>query len=207
MLGIGESFFIQKSTESKTRILHPAKMVGVNDGAYTAEIEEAGVLPDEGAEFQIYFETAKDFLKQAATVQAVHTDEPTPTIEFIIVGDPVSAESRQYFRVSTVMSNLTATLGDESDCELLNVSTVGFCVLATAHYDIGSTAGASMSHQGVLYAGRGCVQSIRSMDKDQIRYGLHAVDTNGLSGNLEAGLRRMTTAIQREQLWRISASG
>ena len=204
MLGIRNGCFIETVTPSSARILHPAKILGTKDGGYTAEIEEANVSFDVGAEFQVYFELKKKFVKQAAKVTAVHDNELNPTIEFVTGGEPVSAESRQHFRVSTVTSDMTATLGSETDCKLLNVSTVGLAVLATAHHDIGSTVTASVYLEGEAYSGRVCVQSIRSMDKGQIRYGLHCVDGNGSNGTLATGLRQLTMAMQRQQLRRLA---
>ncbi len=204
MLGIGDGFFIETSTQSTARILHPARILGTKDGGFTAEIEEANVSLAEGAEFLVYFEVKGEFVKQAAKIEAVYDEEPNPTIEFITVGDPVSAESRQHFRVSTVMLELTATLGEHADCKLLNVSAVGFSVLTTAQYDIGSTISASVCQEGETHSGTVCVQSIRLMDKGQIRYGLHCVDSNGSGGTLEIGLRQMTATVQRQQLRRLS---
>lgn len=204
MLGIGDGFFIETPAQFTTRILHPAKILGIKDGGYTAEIEEEDVSLEQGAEFLIYFEVRKKFVKQAATIEAVYDDESNPTIKFITVGEPVSGESRQHYRVSTVMSDLTVTLGGETDCKLLNVSATGFSVLATAHYDNGATVDASVCHEGETFSGRICVQSSQLMAKGRIRYGLHCVDKIGSAGNLETGLRQMTMAIQRKQLRRLA---
>ncbi|MCH7591409.1 MAG: hypothetical protein IH989_01335 [Planctomycetes bacterium] len=204
MLGIGDGFFFETSTQSTSRILRPAKILGVKHGGFTAGIEEANVSLAEGAEFLIYFEVRGKFVKQAAKIEAVYDDDPNPTIELITVGEPMSAESRQHFRVSTVMLDLTATLGEQPNCKLLNVSAIGFSVLATAHYDKGSTVDASVCHDDKPYLGRVCVQSIRPMDKGQIRYGLHCVDESGTDCNLRDGLHQMTMAIQRRQLRRLS---
>ncbi|MCH7591410.1 MAG: hypothetical protein IH989_01340 [Planctomycetes bacterium] len=204
MLGIGDGFFIETSAQATSRILHPAKILGTKDDGYTAEIEEANVSLADGAEFFIYFEVKGKFVKQAAKIEAVYDDKPNSTIEFITAGEPVSAENRQHFRVSTVMLDLTATLGEQADCKLLNVSAIGFSVLATAHYGRGATVDASVCHEGETYSGRVCIQGSRPMDNDQIRYGLHCVDSNGSDGTLEDGLRQMTMDIQRKQLRRLS---
>ncbi len=204
MLGIGDGFFIETSTQSTSRILHPAKVLGTKDDGYTAEIEEANVSLAEGAEFLIYFEVKGKFVKQSAKIEALYDDEPNSTIEFITAGEPVSAESRQHFRVSTVMLDLTAALGEQPNCKLLNVSAIGFSVLATAHYGRGATVDASVCHEGKTYSGRVCIQGSRPMHNDQIRYGLHCIDENGTDGNLRDGLRQMTMAIQRKQLRRLS---
>ena len=201
MLGIGDGFFIETLTQSTARILHPAKILGTTDVGYVAEIEEASVSLNERAEFFIYFEVKTKFVKQAATIEAVYYDGSSPNIEFVTVGEPMSAESRQHFRVSTVTSELTCSLGGKSGCKLVNVSAIGFSALTTTRHDIGSTVDASVSYEGKAFAGRVCVQSIRSMGGSQIRYGLHCVDG---TGELEGGLRQMTMAIQRKQLRRLS---
>ena len=200
MFDIGDGFFLETPTKSKTRILHPAKILGTKEGGYTAEIEEADVPLDERAEFLIYFEVKTKFVKQAATVEAVCADEPNSIIEFVTVGEPAAAESREYFRVSTITLDRTATLGEQTDCKLLNVSATGFSVLSTSRFDIGSMVNASISDEGKSYSGRVCVQSIRLMDKDQIRYGLYCVDGKGSNDDLATGLPEMAIAIQRDQL-------
>ena len=109
MLGIRNGCFIETVTQSSARILHPTKILGTKDGGYTAEIEEPGVPLAEGVEFQVYFELKKKFVKQTARIKAVDDDEPNLTVEFITVGEPMSAESRQHF----AQLDGRAFLGDE----------------------------------------------------------------------------------------------
>lgn len=203
MVGIGDGFFIEIVSETAARILHPAKVMGTKEGGFVAELEEAKVSLDEGAEFQIFFEVKNKFVKQSAKVSAFFAGEPNPTIEFTTEGEPVSAECRQQFRVSTVMVDLTASLGKQTDCKLLNVSASGLSVLTAATFELYATPDASVRHEGKTYSGRVSVQSVLPMGKGQIRYGLHCVDS---SGNLETGLRKMTMAIQRTQLRRLASA-
>ena len=72
MVGIGEGFFIETVSDTASRILHPVKVLGTKENGFVAEVEEANVSIEEGAEFQIYFEVKNKFVKQAAKITAVY---------------------------------------------------------------------------------------------------------------------------------------
>ncbi len=172
MLEIGGAFYLQISDESKRRILHLAKVVCLEGNTYTAELEEQDLDIAENGHVFIYFEARRDFLQQAARILRILGDEPKPTIEFETIGEPASAENRQYYRVSTIAADLTAELGDEDYCPLLDVSCTGFSVISGREHAVGNIAEAMLIYQGEEYRGKVRVQSIRVLGKDRIRYGL-----------------------------------
>ena len=129
-------------------------------------------------------------------------DNPRPqTFVIQTVGDCISAESRQCFRVSTVLSNRTATIGGESDCDLLDVSITGFSVKASKEYAIGEQVDAIHDHDGRRYTGKACVQSIAPLRNGEFRYGLYCVN-DAESKALTDALQKISMAVQREQLRR-----
>jgi hypothetical protein len=83
------------------------------------------VLAAEAFEFEVdrevlmYFSGKNEFMQQVARIQKIFecpegSDEgPTSVIE--PVGDPISAESRQDYRVSTISAALEARLGEEEN--------------------------------------------------------------------------------------------
>lgn len=206
MVGISEGFYVQGSTPSSTRVLHPATMLGTQDEGYWAELEEKDLSLEKGREVFVYYEIERRFLKQTARIEAVTDEQHKLTIYFVTVGEPVSAENRQQFRVSTVMSDLTSTLGEET-CKLLDVSGVGFSVVSKKRHEIGATLSVEMHHEGQCFSGTVCVQSARSLDKERIRYGLHCVDETHSGCNLAKGLWQITMAVQRQQLRRLAGKG
>lgn len=203
MFGGGHGFYIQVPSHSKPQTLYPVKFIGTNPPTCTAESQEAGLSLTVGQGILIYFEVGKKFVKQSARIEAV-SDDDMPTFDFVPIGEPVSAENRQQFRVSAVISDLTATLGEENRCKLLDVSASGFSVMSTQAYEISSIVDAALLHDGESYTGRVRIQSIRDLSPDGIRYGLYCVDEKGSNANLEEGLRRMSMDLQRKQLRRLS---
>ncbi len=204
MLGIDDGFFLQIPERSKPRILHSAKMVGANDNVYTAEIEDGSVSLAEGQEIFIYYEVRQKFVRHAARISAVFDDEPMLSANFTTVGEPVPAESRQHYRVSTATSKLTVALGNKGDFKLLDVSATGFSILADKPYDIGTTLDTEVRYDGQCYSGKACVQSVRDLSRGRVRHGLHCVDENRSGAGLAKGLQYVTMAIQRKQLRRLA---
>ena len=210
MLEIGGAFFLQVPDESTERILHPAKVVGLTGNILTAEIEdrEFGITEFhhivEREDLFIFFEARNSFLRQAACVLKILDDEPRPTIEFETTGEPVSADSRQHYRVSTVTAGLTAKLAGEDQCPLVDVSCTGFSAISSRNYAFGSLVEATLIYQGEEYNDKVCVQSIRVLGKDRIRYGLCCLEDRASAGNMPRGLQLMTVLLQSEQLRRLA---
>ncbi|MCG8406770.1 MAG: hypothetical protein MI923_16360 [Phycisphaerales bacterium] len=207
MLDIGSSFFLQIPSKSKQRRLHPVEVVGCSADTYTAKFEEDNIPLEADQDVLIYFEEKREFMQQAAHVSTSMHDETKLIIEFQTTGDPVSAESRQCYRVSTVMADLAADFGSEKNCPLLDVSCTGLAVIAAEAHDIGSLADIKLTYENREYAGKSVVQSERELSKGRIRYGLLCVKEKQATTNLMRGLEYMTVALQREQLRRLAVTG
>ncbi len=212
MVGVGSGFFVQIPNDSGHRVLHPAKVSGQVGDVFTAELEEPGIEFEEGQGFLVYFEKRRDFLQQPACIQEIDeadpVGEPGPalTISFVTQGEAVSAESRQCYRVSTVMANMTAKLGEEGGCQLLDVSATGFSAIAAAEYRIGDLLDAVLELDGAQFTGKVAVQSIRELSQGRIRYGTHCADSTKLGGTLKGGLNKISMFVQRQQLQRLSGA-
>jgi hypothetical protein len=207
MLASETKIFLNLSNESKQRILHPATVKETNKRGYTAELEESDVALQAGQDLFLYYELKRKFVKQPARIDAVMQTAPMLVVGFQITGEPMSAESREWFRVSTVMAKLTASVGAESECRLLDVSTAGFAVESTARYEIGQIVPVTLRYQGSQFSGEARIQSIREMGKGRFRYGLHAIEDRTSGGDLRKGQQHISAAIEREQLRRLSRSG
>ena len=78
-------------------------------------------------------------------------------------------------------------------------------MIASERHRIGSTIDASFNYEGNRFNGRVSIQSTRGLRGDWVRYGLMCIDENRSAGNIAMGLKRMTVAIQRQQLRRLAA--
>lgn len=228
--------FLASTTNGKRR-LHPACVISV-DGTCMVHSVDPKLDIDAGSEMLLFFEHQREFMQQAARVDALLDersfdyldsedddatfidpatqqqldammeldseafDDPFPqTIAIQLIGDPVSAESRQCFRVSTVMSGRTAALDDESDCDLLDVSVTGFAVKANTRHNVGDHVVSVHEHEGRRYSGKTCVQSATPMRDGSCRYGLHCMNEDESRAMTEA-LQQISMAVQREHLRR-----
>ena len=208
MLTIDAAFFLQIPGNSKKRILHPAKIVGFTEGLHTAELEEADLPITAEQEILVFYESNHSFLQQPAWVTDVFEGGPKFMSEFTIIGEPMSAENRQTYRVSAVMTGLTVELGEEKKCPLLDISSTGFSLIAGETYEIGNIVDAVVRYDGKEHKGTVCVQSIRPLSEGRIRYGLHCVnDPKQPSGGMSTGLQHVSLSLQREQLRRLAVSG
>ena len=121
MLNTETKLFLCIPTESPERVLRPAKIVSIENDMFAVEPEEPELALEAGQEILIYYEIKQTFMQQPARIDALLDTEHNPTVGLVTTGEPVSAESRQCYRVSTVMSDLVAGI-ESQDCPLLDVS-------------------------------------------------------------------------------------
>jgi len=207
MLELGMKMFLNFPNESKKLILHPGMTKEAGEHGYTAEIEESDLAVEAGQDVFVYYELNRKLMKQAARIEAVMKNAPSLIIGFQLTGEIVSAECREWFRVSTALNDLTADLGSETNCRLLDVSSVGFAVEATERYEIGNTLPATLHFQGKHFTGQARVQSIRELHGGRFRYGVHSLTDKSSGGDLCKGQQQISSAVEREQLRRLAGSG
>ena len=69
---------------------------------------------------------------------------------------------------------------------------------------MGQTLIVSVSSEMTKISGRMCIQNIRELDNDLVRYGLRVIEEQGTMNELENGLRKISTHIESEQLKRLA---
>ncbi|MHC4220385.1 MAG: PilZ domain-containing protein [Planctomycetota bacterium] len=207
MLTHESKIFLNVPSESRQRLLHPATVKKAARSGYTAELEEPDLNFEAGQNIFVYYNHKRKFVKQAARIEAVLQTNPILVVGFATQGEPMSAESREWYRVSTVMTDLAAKIGTESNCKLLDVSSAGFAVEARQRYEIGQVLPVTLRYQDGQFSGEARVQSVREMDKGRIRYGFHSLDDKTSGGDLQKGQQVISAAIEREQLRRLARSG
>jgi hypothetical protein len=118
------------------------------------------------------------------------------------VGEAISAESRQHYRVSTISADLEARVGEEDGLQVQDLSSTGFAVVASVEYVIGQTIEVAIDHGEDHCHGTASVQSVRALGGNRIRYGLRAIEEDPHTGEFLQVLQRISLAVQREQLQR-----
>lgn len=196
-----DSVFLRLPTEAQSRILHHSTLLEVGQTTLSVRPDSDTLTLDPGAEILIYYDSKRELMQHSAKVGALLDDDAGTVVGIELFGEPVSAESRECYRVSTVLANLKAGVGDETGCPLTDVSVTGFSVLARTSHANGASLRVSLHHEGEDFAGLAVVQSIRSYDDGSIRYGMRCVDEHG---DLANGLKKISMAVQRQQLKRLA---
>ena len=203
MLTLEKSVFLRMQNDTAEYSLRPGKIVAKAEGIYSAEMEE-DFMAEGGQEIFLYYEKDRVFVKQAVLIEAVAREETT-VVDFKLHGAPESAENRQCYRVSTLISDLSAKLGKEEDCKLLDVSVEGFSVAARTEYKPEDIVEATLVHEGNEFWGKARIQSIRPWHKGLVRYGLSHLSQREGGGQLRQGMQKIASEVQRQQLVRMSA--
>ena len=203
MLSVGKACFLQISDEPIQRI-HPGRVVNINDGVYTVELEETDLPLHATDEILVFYNLKRGFVKQAARISGEVCCGPPAVVSFETFGEAVSAEKREFYRVSTVMAGHAVEFGTESDCPLLDVSATGFAVSATQEHGLARVVEVVLCDDEEPFGGQVVIRSIRMLPNGRIRYGVNCIDDKA-TPNLLTGVRRLSTAVQREQLRRLSA--
>lgn len=223
MLTPGAVVFVNFPEESKQRILHAARVVQNNSNGLVLQCDEAGLelAPERG--FRLYYELKLKFVQQAARVEAMLGENELPagatapappainakgpqgpTFIAKTLGEPVSAEGRECYRVSTLLSGLKADLGDEKHGTLADVSVTGFSIIAAKDYAAGMVLKVALHHEGKVFTGNGAIQSIKALSDGRLRYGLLCADIKNHPASLKQGLQQISVAVQRQQLKRLA---
>lgn len=222
MIRAGDRFYVQIPNQSGKRILHPATVVEHEDSKYIAEVEVSSPPLEAGNDIIIFFELKKEFMQQSGRIDMIKpSDEPTDdsvdnssqtnrfhgtAIGFQLVGEPVSAENRQCYRVSTVMVDLTATLEGEANCHLLDISSSGFSLLSTREHAYGSLVEVTLEYGQNKYSGQARIQNIIEHPRGVFRYGLYGIEDKKVDSELTKGRQVISMDIQRLQLRRRTGS-
>ncbi len=191
--------------------LYPGKVLATTDKGYNAVFEGRAVSLEEGAEVLVFYDIHHRFTQQPVRVLSVvetkNDDDWTRiTLELETTGDPLSADSRECYRVSCYSANVKAQLGENPEmCEVIDVSATGFAIFSDAEYTVGQTLQATLYHNGTPARGTAVVQSYRAFGKKN-RYGFRAVDDKRLNATLKKDLTRTNLAVQCEHATRLSGN-
>lgn len=207
MIKAGTDVHFRDPAVATNRVLYHAVVdAAEEDGAWVATFS-AGVQGIEAEQdVLIYYEIKREFMQQPVRVRSLEETDTGKRVVFETLGDAVSAESRQHYRVSTITANLDAEIGDESPCKVVDISSSGFAAVAAARYRIGETVEVVIDLEDQHCAGKASVQSMRDKPGGKYRYGfLSGTAEDG--GSFQAALNSLSLEIQRLQLRRLSGAG
>ena len=200
--------FIQIPEETSRRVLHAANVGSFDEGVVTVQqvCNVPALAP--GTELLLYYEMNGDFVKHPARVLEVvedsHDDENLLAFKLELIGQPVSADGRECYRVVTALYGLTATIDGQRECLLVDASVIGFAVIAKPGFEIGTTIPVKLRYKNATFSGNAFLQTITPLDGKHTRYGF-SVDESEFP-ELARGLRTITIEVQRMQLERLSGA-
>ncbi len=209
MIKTGGDILFQEPT-CDTRRLRRSVVVDANADEFAIQFVAEPFEFEVDQEVLMYFNGKREFMQQVGRIKEIAQPEEGvgEPITFTIepVGDAISAESRQNYRVSTISADLEATVGEEQNLQVQDLSSTGFAVLATEEYQLGQTMEVSIAHADEQCHGIAAVQSVREFAPGRIRYGLRAIEEDPHTGEFLQVLQRISLAVQREQLQRSGAA-
>ena len=199
-----EAIFVQTPHPGGDRILHAGRVVETDpERGYLARFEGGELPVRAGEDVLLFYEWNRRFTQQPAHVVEAAQGTDGLQLGLHMAGDPISAESRECFRVSAIAANLKVSLDRGDPCEILDVSATGFSIFARAEdYTLGALLDARLHHEGCTIPGQVRVQNARKAPSGRLRYGLQCVDDPYGNSLLLRALPRINLAIQREQLAR-----
>lgn len=199
-----DGIFLELPSPSGQAVLHPAKILESQRNRFTATPVSNGLAFQVGQRLTIYYHNRREFMKRMAVVESVDASDETTVVEFSHLGEACSADRRMEYRVSAVESDIAVGLEDEPACELADISMTGCSVLAIGPYELGQSLKIRLEHEGQTVVGEVIVRGIRSVGYDKTRYGLSVLPTRKPDDALKKMLRKMTMALERAQLQRLS---
>ena len=201
----GSTIYLQLPNASSKRVLHPLDVTDVSGKeSITVLPQEQDLALEPGTEVIIYFDHKQQFLQQPAKIEALLEGEQGTLATLQTVGEPVSAESRQCFRVSTALADLTINFNGEQGCKLRDVSVTGFAVLSSKKYEPGQVVDVELLFEGKRYHGQASIQSVSQTPEGLYRYGTNCVKTANKPDSISKGMQVVSMSVQRQQLNRLA---
>ena len=202
MFKTGFEIFLRLPNSGNDRLLHPAVVEAASEQETRLLLKEEGVEVSEDLDVILYFKRKHSFLQQPAHITAVELDDTTYIVTLTTSGDPISAEGREFYRVTAISADVDAKVGSGEPCRLQNVSASGFAIVSSDNFSIGEILPVVLRYKNTEYTGTVCIQTIRALGRNRTRYGLSCVSGAILGNSLLDGLTRLSLLIQRDQLSR-----
>ena len=206
MLTVGTLIFLLTPDSTKKRILKPGKVIESVKGVIIAQMDETLALED-GCEVVAFFKVGNKFMQQGAVLltPADQAELPpgSPKIAFRLIGEAISAEKRQLYRVSVPLANIRARIGTELACQIVDISPEGCAAITRQKYVLGSTVQIHFIHEGESVLAQARVQTFKTLSDGSYRYGFHIGDKISPA---RRALNAIGMLVQRQQLKRMAGA-
>ena len=200
MLKTDSELYIQNPTVADKRSLHFGTVAEQGPDGPVVMFRDVRFSVEPDQDVVIFYNQKRKFVQQAAKVVEVMDSEGQLVFSLQTVGDAVSAEGREHYRVSTASADIHARLEHEENCTLVDISATGFAVIAHKEHALGATASAAVHFRGETFEGTVCIQSVRDIGRGRIRYGMRYLDDDAAAGTLKTGLQKVSIAVERDLL-------
>jgi hypothetical protein len=202
MLNAGNSMFLFVPNANNERILHPGKVIESDRQNFVVEFEKIVPLTS-GSDVNAYGEIRGKFHQQGAIVGEIRQQEPSSVVAFTRVGEPVSAENRQMYRVCVVNSGIRVRIANQDHCNVVDISPSGFAAVADGEFRMGWLVEINLKHEGKTVAAMARVQTIKERPDGKFRYGFLVPQNNVTARKM---LEQVSHSIQRLQLRRFAGA-
>jgi hypothetical protein len=198
MLASGQPMFLLIPSPSKTKYLYPGTVIKSDRTSFTAKFEDA-IMPEVGSDVIAFCESNQKFCQQGAKVREILVGDEVGIV-FERVGEVVSAESRESYRVSTAATEMTVGVGKESTCPVLDLSNEGFAAVTAKKLTLGSVVPVTLHGEGHALETTARVQTVRERPDGKFRCGFLVPRDDAAARKT---LQQLTSLMQRLQLQRI----
>ena len=206
MLKKGSPIYLGLDDPSGRRVLHAGIIAAIAQDRWTIEFENSELPIKTGDEYLIYYHEFQDFVQRRVQVDEHLENGPVSRVVMKLIGDVISADTRQEYRVSAINAGLTVTLDTEEGCTIQEISMSGLGLVSDRKYSIGQILNVTLHFECEDCDGQMVIEWIRQLDGDRAQYGLRGLlDAKG-SDILRIGLMRFTRAVHRQNLQRVSGA-
>jgi len=202
MLHNDQNMFLLLPGDSEKRVLQPGKVIESSAPSFSIAFDEPIELPV-GLDTLAFCEVRGKFFQQGASLVEVREGGPASIYVFNRVGDPVSAEQRQTFRVSVAAAQIYAQLGKQKQCLVVDISPEGLAVIADAGLTLGSMQKISTSYEQNTILADARIQTIKILPSGKARYGLLIPSSDAVARKT---LLKTSMDFQRRQLKRLAGA-
>ncbi|MFB3118138.1 MAG: PilZ domain-containing protein, partial [Myxococcota bacterium] len=187
-------------------VLHPGIIAAIAQDRCTIEFENSELPIKTGDGCLIHYHEFQEFVQRRIEVEEQSGTGPLSRVVMNFIGDAISSDTRQEYRVSTINAGLTVTLDTDEGCTIQEISMSGLGLISDRKYSIGQILNVTLQSEDEGFGGRAVVEWIQQLDGDRTQYGLRGLfDAKG-SDTLRIGLMRFTRAVHRKNLQRISGA-
>ncbi len=206
MLKEGSPVYLGLDDPSGGRVLHPGIIAEIVQDRCTIEFENSELPIKTGDGCLIYYHEFQEFVQRPVKVEEQSENGPLSRVVMKFIGNSISADSRQEYRVSAINAGLTVTLGTEEGCTIQEISMSGLGLVSDRKYSTGQILNVTLHFEDEDFSGRMVIEWIRQLGGDRTQYGLCGLFDAERSDTLRIGLMRFTRAVQRQNLQRVSGA-